>query len=84
MCYTVSGIITPIGVMQGQQNIKKKNNQFRLYRAKVTVCPEINTNTHKYGKGRMHNFLMLNLFVHHVTSRLEKVNFSREENQYSY
>ena len=32
----------------------------------------------------MHNFLMLNLFVHHVTSRLEKVNFSREDNQYSY
>jgi hypothetical protein len=32
----------------------------------------------------MHSILVLNLCVHHVTSRFEKVNFSCKESQYSY
>jgi len=39
-----------------------------LYGAEVAVCSDINTKHIKYG--RMYNSWMLNLLVHHVTSRL--------------
>ena len=39
-----------------------------LYGAEVAVCSETNTK-HKYILGRKYNSWILNLLVHHVTSR---------------
>jgi len=47
-----------------------KTNQFMLWRTKVAVCPEINTQHITYNVGRRYYFWMLNLLVLEVTSGL--------------
>jgi hypothetical protein len=43
-----------------------------VYGAEIAVYSKINKKT-QYSVGRAYNVLMLNLLVHHVTSRLWKV-----------
>jgi hypothetical protein len=44
--------------------------------AQVAVCSQINKKTHIYGVGRAY-ICMLNVFVHHVTSRLKRLNIDK-------
>jgi hypothetical protein len=49
-----------------------KTSQFKLYGTEVAVCSQINRK-HKYSVDRKYNCWMLNLLVHHITSKLWKV-----------